>query len=210
MNRFLPSLLVAGSLAFGLISPLTAAEGENAEARLREALRATMLQLRSAQSDLATAQAGQSTLTEENKTLAAQNDALKKQAVADHLESGKAIAALKEGNATQSADIAQLRDVLAKTKGAFEQAAASARAKEEERARLASELILAQRRADDLHTKNLALFKLGNEILVRYEKFGLGDALAAREPFAGLTRVKLENLVQDYADKLAEQRATTP
>jgi len=206
MNRSLRFLLAAGACALGLTAPLVAADTETAEARLRENLKATLLQLRSAQNDLATAQSAQNALTDEKKTLIAQNDALKKQAVADHAEADKLIADLKAANAEQAKELARLNDTLIKAKAAFEQAAALARAKESERARLASELIVAQRRGDDLHVKNVALFKLGKEILVRYEKFGLGDAISAREPFVGLSRVKLETLAQDYADKLAEQR----
>ena len=58
----------------------------------------------------------------------------------------------------------------------------------------------------DREAKNRELYRLANEILTRYEKFGLGDALAAREPFTGITRTKLENLVQDYSDKIADAR----
>jgi hypothetical protein len=61
-------------------------------------------------------------------------------------------------------------------------------------------------RGDDLRRRNNELFKLGNEILSRYEHFGLGTALTAREPFTGITKVKLQSLVQDYQDKLAEQK----
>jgi hypothetical protein len=50
------------------------------------------------------------------------------------------------------------------------------------------------------------MYRIGSEILKRYEGFGLGTAIAAREPFVGSMRVKLQNLVQDYADKLAEQK----
>ena len=72
--------------------------------------------------------------------------------------------------------------------------------------KLAGESIVLKRKLEDRERKNAELFKLGNEILTRYEKFGLGDALAAREPFTGLARVKLENLVQDYQDKIADQK----
>ena len=58
---------------------------------------------------------------------------------------------------------------------------------------------------DDRELKNLELYKTGREILTRYEKFGLGDAIGAKEPFVGLSRVKLENLVQDYKSKLLNQ-----
>ena len=61
---------------------------------------------------------------------------------------------------------------------------------------------------DDLETKNTNLFQIGSEILTRYEKFGLGEALAAKEPFVGTTRVKLENQVQGYEDKLLNQKST--
>ena len=59
----------------------------------------------------------------------------------------------------------------------------------------------------DLRTRNTALFTTGNEILDRYRKFSLGEAIAAREPFAGLTRVKLQNQLQEYGDKLLDQTA---
>jgi hypothetical protein len=58
----------------------------------------------------------------------------------------------------------------------------------------------------DQRTRNAAMFQTANEILTRYERFGLGEALAAKEPFVGVTRVKLENQVQDYEDKLAAER----
>jgi hypothetical protein len=50
------------------------------------------------------------------------------------------------------------------------------------------------------------LFKTANEILTRYEKFALGEALLAKEPFTGIARVKLESQVQDYQDKIADER----
>ncbi len=59
---------------------------------------------------------------------------------------------------------------------------------------------------DDQQRKNDALFAIGNEILSRYENFGLGNALANKEPFVGVTRVKFQNLIQSYQDKLIEQK----
>ena len=66
--------------------------------------------------------------------------------------------------------------------------------------------MLLQRRIDDQQMKNAEMYKIAKEILSRYEKFGLGTALTAREPFVGTTKVKLQTLVQDFADKLADQR----
>ncbi len=44
------------------------------------------------------------------------------------------------------------------------------------------------------------------EVLDRYEKFSLGDAISAKEPFVGVTRVHLQELVQGYQDKLLDSR----
>ena len=47
---------------------------------------------------------------------------------------------------------------------------------------------------------------MGNDILDWLSKAGFGDALLAREPLIGIKRVELENIEQDYQDKLLDQR----
>ena len=180
-----------------------------AELRMRDALKNTMLQLRTAQNDLATAQAAQAESDQKVKDLTDQVDKLTKQAIADKDASDKTIADLNAKNARQAAQIAAYEDALQKWKAGYALAATAAKTKEADRAKLASEKIVLQRRVDDLQTKNEALFAIGNDVLTRYEKFGLGQALAAKEPFVGLTRVKLENQVQDYQDKQLDQKAPT-
>jgi len=191
-----------------LATTIFAAEGVDAnEAKLREALRNTTLQLRTAEAERATLQAAQAGLTEEKKTLETKFETLRKQAVAERAAEEKTVATLKAQLAAQEAEIARLKVALDKSDAAGKQAATLAASKESDRAKLAGDLVVLQRKVEDRETKNLALFKLGNEILTRYEKFSLGEALAAREPFVGTTRAKLENLVQDYQDKLLNQRA---
>ena len=87
-----------------------------------------------------------------------------------------------------------------------------ARTKEDERAKLAAEALALKRTITDRETKNIALFNVAIEVLDRFEKYALGKALAAREPFIGTTRVKVENLVQGYKDKILDNRigATKP
>jgi len=95
---------------------------------------------------------------------------------------------------------------LEKWRTARDQAVEAGQKLESERAKLALENTELQRLIADREAKNLALFRTGNEILTRYEKFSLGEALSAKEPFVGATRARLETLVQDYQDKLAAQR----
>ena len=179
------------------------------ETRLRQALRDTMLQLRDAQNQQVTLQAAQAASDAANKdlqarldTLTAQLNTLTKQSADDKAASDKSIADLNAKVTDQTGQITRLNQSLAEWKNAYNQATQLAAAREAARDQLALQAALLQRTVDDREMKNLELYKTGTEILTRYEKFSLGDALAAKEPFVGLTRVKLENLVQDYKDKL--------
>jgi chromosome segregation ATPase len=191
-------------------------QASSTETRLRQALRDTMVQLRDAQNQVVTLQATQAQSDKDKADLEAKVDALTAQvknltdqAATDKAASDDAITGLKSQVADQTGQIGRLNDGLKQWKDAYNQVAQLATAKEAARAQLALQAALLQRTVDDRETKNLALYKLGNEILTRYEQFGLGDALAAKEPFVGVTRVKLENLVQDYKNKLLDQAITS-
>ncbi len=58
--------------------------------------------------------------------------------------------------------------------------------------------------------KNAELVRLGGELLQRYRDKGLMDALKQAEPFTQNERVKMENLRQEYRDKLDAQKMAKP
>ena len=200
--------LLASTLILLALTQLTHAADQpaTAETRLREMLRTTILQLRAAETERAALQAAQAESAAKEKALTEQVEALTKQSAADKDAADKAITDLKAKVADQDTQITQLKDALEKWKEGYAKAADIANAKEAERAKLASQVILLDRKVADRETKNAELFRIGSEILRRYERFGIGDALAAREPFVGIARVKLENQVQDYQDKLLDQK----
>lgn len=180
-------------------------QANSPEERLRGMLRSTMLQLRDAQNQVATLQGAQTESDKEKKALSDRLDELTKQATADKDAATKSIADLNAKVTDQNTSITQLKNALDKWKEAYNKAVEVANTKETQRAKFESQAILLQRRVENDEAKNLALYKLGKEVLDRYEKFGLGTAITAREPFVGTTKVKLENLVQDYSDKLLDQ-----
>ncbi len=184
-----------------------AAEAQDETTRLRQAVRNVTLQLRAAENDKAALQATQATLADEKKALNAKFEALKKDVVAERAQNDKAIAELKRKLAAQEAEVARLKAEGEKWQASSSEASALATTKETERVKLVARITSLERQNDDLRRQNLQLFRTANEILTRYEKFGLGEALLAREPFVGETRTKLENLVQGYADTLAANRA---
>jgi chromosome segregation ATPase len=182
------------------------------ELRLRDAVREARGQLSDAQNQVVSLQAAKDQADKDNadlKTkvddLSAQVAALTKQGADDKTASDKAIAELTAQAATQATQIAQLTEALANSKNACNQANKLAAEQQAARAQLALQNALLQRLVDDREMKNLELYKTGTEILTRYEKFSLGEALDAKEPFAGQSRLKLESLVQDYKGKLLKQ-----
>lgn len=181
-------------------------EANPVEQKLREGLRNVTLQLREAQNQTAAAQAAQAESERKIKELEGRLETLNKQAVADRNTSANMISDLKTQLQEQGAVNQAYLVAVAKWKKAYTEVTALAAKKEGERSKLEAKAAKLSQQVEDQKLKNIAMFKMGMEVLDRYEAFGLGDAILAREPFVGTTRVKFQNLVQDYADKLADQR----
>lgn len=205
-------ILIAGFLLASL--PLHAAsQEEDPSAKLREQLRSALLQIRKVQVDAANAQAAQAAAEAKSKDLEAKITGLEKQLATivkqsndDKTKAEEMIASLNNKTAERDKRIAQFEEALANWKDGYQKAAALARSKEEERAKLATEAIELRRTISDRETKNIALFNTSMEILDRFEKFSLGKALSAREPFIGKSRVTVENLVQGYKNTILDNR----
>ncbi|AHF90311.1 hypothetical protein OPIT5_08935 [Opitutaceae bacterium TAV5] len=198
------------ALVLAALAPVCAfaqAQPDNTmELRLREALRNTTLQLRAAQSESAALQVTQAELEKERDALKKQVAALIRQGEKDRAAAEKEIADLKAIVVTQEEKVGQLSADLAKWKESSEKASLLAREKEQARAALEIRVAQLERTVADREARNVALVKVGNEILDRLEKFGLGDAIKAREPFIGAKRVEIQNLVQDYSDRVMDQK----
>jgi len=188
------------SLALVTIIALLAPKANADDARLKETLRTLTLRLRSAETERNNLLSDKAQFEQEKKTLTAKLDALTKQVTANKQQ----IDDLTKKSDDQDKELVDTKDSLGKWKAGYDQLNTAAKKVDTERSKFASESIILKRKLDDRERKNLELFKLANEILTRYEKFGLGDALAAREPFTGIARVKLETLVQDYQDRMAD------
>jgi chromosome segregation ATPase len=199
------SLLLATSLSLSAQDEATA-QLETALKRMRDTLRTTTVRLQTAEAERGTAQAALAESEKKNKDLEAKLAALTKAADADKADAEKQIASLVNKVGNQGEDLKRLNESLAKWKAGYEKIVTQAKAIEAQRASLAVEKARLERLVADRERKNLELFQVGNEILTRYKKFGLGTAISAREPFTGITRVRLEGLVQDYADKLEDGR----
>jgi putative cell wall-binding protein len=205
-RHFLLLLASAALLALPFASP--AQDQATTESRLRDALRNTLLQLRTVTTDRDNLQAQVTDLQTQNDTLSKQLAALTKKSADDQLTASNTITVLKGQVSDQEDSIAKLQTALDQWKDSQRQAVVIANTTEAKRAKLADLAIRLQRIVDDQKRKNQEMYKLGMEILTRYEQFGLGEALTAREPFTGITRTKFETLIQDDEDKLVDQTIT--
>ena len=208
--KSLLNLLLLGAV---LTSATKAAEAPDPSQKLLAQLRAVTLQLRSAQTEGTNAQAAQAAAEQKSTELAAKitelekrNASLIEQSTSDKKAADKAAATLTTKLADRDKHLEETTAALEKWKAGYEEATGTARAKEEERAKLAAEALELKRTIADREGKNIALFNTAIEVLDRFEKYSLGKALAAREPFIGTTRVKVENLVQGYKDKILDNR----
>lgn len=196
---------------------LHAAEPADPTAKLREQLRGVMLQLRTSQTEAANARVAQATAEQKNadvqaalKQAQARAAELEKQAAADQAASREAMAKLDAKVAERERQLAQYQQSLEQWKEGYQKAAAAALAGQQQSAALQATLDATRNTLADRERKNVAMFNTANEILTRYESYALGKALAAKEPFIGTARVKIENLVQGYKDKILDQRLQAP
>jgi chromosome segregation ATPase len=189
MVKALALIVVGGFLQVLAASP---APAQSLEDRLRDQLRATLNELHDAQSEQATLQAQKAAAEQERDALKAElAKAQAKVANAGEIAAAKAQA---QALATQ----------LAQYKTAADQAHGTAQQVQADRDKLQASLAESQKVLGACEDKNTKLLKVGNDILDAYQQFDLGDAIGANEPFISIHRVELENMAQDFDDRLHE------
>jgi chromosome segregation ATPase len=179
------------TLLFALVLAATfnahAVLAQTIEDRLRDQLRVTMQQLHQLQDDQASLQA-QKVAAEQER------DALKVQLAAAKAQQGH--------GGVDRGQVQALAAQVSKYKDAASQASGTAAQAQADHDKLTAELANAQLVLGACETKNGQLLNVGMDILKAYEKFDFGEAMGADEPFIGIKRVELENLAQDFGDRL--------
>ncbi len=200
-------------LSVVMLASAIAAPPADPNQRLRDTLKNTMLQLRAVETERATLQANQlvneakiQELNTQVETLKKQIAKISKEAAAEEEAAKKEIADLKAKQEAQAKQISELQAALEKWKAGYNEVVTIAKDREALRAKASTKAVVAERKLAERERQNLELYVTGREILDRLAGFSLGTAITAREPFVGTTRVKLQNLVQDYGDKLQDSK----
>lgn len=96
---------------------------------------------------------------------------------------------------------ARLQELIAKSREIID----TLRAVEKDRAGLRQQLAEREQSFNVCADRNLELFKLNDELLVRLER---RSVLARVEPFTQISRARLQNLIEDYRFRAEEQRVS--
>ncbi|HTJ62402.1 MAG TPA: hypothetical protein VL899_01220 [Alphaproteobacteria bacterium] len=204
-SKMLARALAAGLLLAGLAGSFAQAADDDPETRMRAALKSAAARIRELEEQNAQLSAKQAELDRDKQALTAKaaEDAkaledLKQQAASDK-------AALDQGAAVQH----QQQESLGKLQASYNTVSETARSRDADAKRLDGVLGQMRPRLQSCESKNSELYKLGEEILDLYDKKDFFDIVAS-EPVTKLKRVELENTMQDYEDKMRDNKIARP
>jgi hypothetical protein len=189
-----------------LFGSMPALAQDTPEARLRDMLRRTTADLRATQDSQAVLQASLDQEKQKTATLQKQLDDL----TAHPPEAAKpsmSEAEIARLRSETQARITTLEAGLKQWQDAYQKAAEVARAKDAEGKTATARATESERLAGICVAANTKLESVANDILHLYQTQSFRSLLlASYEPLLGLKKVELQNTIQDYEDKLLDQK----
>jgi chromosome segregation ATPase len=187
---------------------------QSTEDRIRDALRQSVTEMRAAQDQLAQAQSDLAKAQADKAALQTQLDAANaKLAEAASKPAAKPAdeEALKAQLQAAEAQAAGLAQRSTKLQNDYQSAAAAARAKDDESRVAQAELKAKTASLEVCKGANTKLIDVAEQILNLYQSESFRALLLkSYEPVLGFARVKLQNTIQDYDDKIKDQEYVPP
>jgi predicted nucleic acid-binding Zn-ribbon protein len=194
------------------------------ERRQREVARRFQLQIQKLNADNAQLQQEKANLEKDNaelkkkvKSSAAGMSRTRAQAKQEQQQLQEELTKSASESAQLRSRLADLEGKLQALSGRFDRSEAQGRALDgqvrELKARLEEQRQIIGRQVgmiDACTEKNTRLYQLNVELLDKYRSKGVSDALLQAEPFTQIKRIELDNVAQEYKDKLDQQRVESP
>ncbi len=199
-------LIAAAACIVGTSAFAQAPAGPSAESRLREQIKTLTAQIRAAETAQAVVVAEKTALDEKVKAFLKQIEEDGKARAAEKEAAKREAEQLRADLATKEAQRAEKAALHEKAEEFGKKADELAKKTEAERAKLAAEGIALKDTVAKHRAKNAQMYEIATALLERYRKFGLGTALTAREPFVGITRARLETIIEELGAKANDQR----
>jgi prefoldin subunit 5 len=106
-------------------------------------------------------------------------------------------------------EVAELKTRMQELIAKFRETAQTLRDVETQNTSARQTLVEKERALNVCIDRNVALYKLNDEVLTRLDGDGMFSRLGRAEPFTQIKRVQLENLIDEYKDR-ADQQIATP
>jgi chromosome segregation ATPase len=154
-------------------------------------------------------QADNAKLKKDFDDLKKQLDGLKQQASVSKAGASRSEAAIVAARAENDSNAKALADTKSKMQeliGRFRETITQLRTLETERTELQQQVAQSTAAYDKCAERNYSLYQTTAEVLDRYEHQGAFSYLARSEPFTRLKRTQIENLVDEYRQRVEELR----
>lgn len=184
-------------------------KGQSMEERLRAELRNVTAQLQQTRGELELLKAKGAPAAKAAPAATPASDGLKKELARSQSQLAQERAQREKLAAEQQRGAAAAQETaasLAQYRQASEQWTATGKQLEAERLRLDGEVAAQRGALARCESKNAQLYATGQDILRAYESLDVLGVMKARQPFAAQSRVKLEQIAQQYGDQLYQGR----
>ena len=184
-------------------------KGQSMEERLRAELRNVTAQLQQTRGELDLLKAKGAPAVKAAPAAAPAGDGVKKELARSQSQLAQARAQREQLVQEQQRSMAAAQEAaasLAQYRQASEQLSATGKQLAAERARLDGEVTAQRGALARCESKNAQLYATGQDILRAYEGLDVLGVMRARQPFAAQSRVKLEQIAQQYGDQLHQGR----
>lgn len=211
MRRFekLLALLLGGVLLFAANTPLQAASKKDPA---KEAVRRMQLELSQAQDQKAILEQDKASLSKELDTLKQKSDELAssvKSANRNKAVLTKETEALRQDKSKLSEEITRLKKELTDSQSAERDTRNNWQQETSHKQRLEQNLNVRGKALEVCESKNKMLYQYHVELIDRAQNRGSLSILLEKEPVLGFKRVQIENLLEEYRDKIDDQKVQT-
>lgn len=203
-DRILYFMILLATLCMMLVPDHSFAAPDKQADRVREQIR----RMQQAQSKL---EKEKNQLAQEKADLEIQNKDMQEkldQALKELDQTKKRVAALSGESAALKKDKESLTGRLADTEKNLSGRTEALKISEEKRGGVESTLAERSKSLENCEQKNQKLGEYGTELLEKYKGKSCFDSALQREPFSQIEQVRIENTVEEYQEKLGEQKIT--
>jgi chromosome segregation ATPase len=199
--------IIFSTVLFMVPAAWLSAADSGIESRLREALRTSTQQLNQLQSELADCKRQKDDLDQKIESLEKQAGSAKQCAAYKAKQDALQVKIDKQAEEHKEleASLAECKTTLANNT-ALEKSQADLAQVKEELTRIKNENTSLAERLKQAEDKNKNMYRVGRDVLDWVSSNWICSEIIGCDVFLGLKRAKLENMAQDYKDKLIEQK----